>query len=112
MARRRRTGRRLRSAVLSGLTAGVALACGCGQATGPHPPQLTATTAPRPSFATTTLDASAPPVDASDRPGADTDAGAGADPEAAPDLVEAASTEPGEGSIDGPATCGLQACAP
>src|SRR5882672_8113953 len=112
MASRRRTGRQTGTAVLSGLAAGVAMACGCGQATGPHPPQLTERSAPRPSFATTALDASSPPVDASDGPGVDTDTRAGANREAASAPVDAAPADSGDGTIDGPATCGPPPCAP
>ncbi len=108
----RRTERRWGGAVLSGLAAGIALACGCEQSTRPPAPDTTQSTLPHPkstTMASDASDASMPVVDASeDEPSAVDDA----QPDAGPDVVEAAAMQDDETGPGGPAVCGFSACAP
>jgi hypothetical protein len=107
----RRTERRWGTAVLSGLAAGIALACGCGQSTDPRPPETTQRTLPRPKSATMTSDASDASMvapDADDEPSIEVDP----TPDAGPDVVEAAATQDEATAPGGPAVCGFTACAP
>jgi hypothetical protein len=108
----RQTERRWGSAVLSGLAAGIALACGCGQSTTPlPPPETTAKTLPHPKSATTGTDASDASmleVDASlDDPDGDD-----AQADASPNVGEAAVESDDSGVPTGPGVCGFTACAP
>jgi hypothetical protein len=105
----KRTERRWRGAVLSGLTAGLTLAIGCGQTADPPPPESTQkSAAPRDKSAPTT-DASPPVVDAS----VDDSAGMDAEPEAGADVDEAGDdAEADAGGPSGPAVCGFTPCAP
>ena len=107
----RRTERRWATAVLSGLAASIALACGCGQSTDPPSPEPTQRTLPHPKSATMTSDASDASMlapDADDEPSVEIDAA----PDAGPDVVEAAATEDEASGPGGPAVCGFSACAP
>ncbi len=106
----KRTERRWRGAVLSGLTAGVALVLGCGSKASLLPPESTEKSAePRDKTTTMAADASSPVVDAS----VDQSTGVDAEPDAGADVAEAAAdAESNPGGPSGPAVCGLTPCAP
>jgi hypothetical protein len=101
----RRTGRRRRTAVLSGLAIGAALA-GCGQSTGPLPPDSTDRSRPQTQSTTVIPDAASPGVAASEKASSPTPA----PPDAGEDGADALAVD--DGGLGGPAVCGLTACAP
>jgi hypothetical protein len=110
----KRTGRRWRGAVLSGLTTGALAMMGCGTNASPLPPESTEkSAAPRDKTTPMTADASLPEVDASP----DQSAGMDAEPEAGAEVAEASAEAAADAAADasgpsGPAVCGFTACAP